>query len=384
MTKFCALCRTSLTKPNNDSNEHIIPQAIGGRKKVRNFLCRSCNNDTGRKWDKELCDQLKPFCTMLDIRRQNGENKPVPLKGVDDKEFVLNRDASISIPRYTRVERDLGDTTEVTIEAKSMRDAKRRLVQEARKRSNLNVEEILSDATSLRDHMQAPLRMSLPLFLSGESAGRSIVKSCLALAYQAGLSVNDCENARRYLEGTGEACFGHYNETDLVKNRPVGICFHSVCVSGDPTKGLILGYVEYFGYQRIVVLLSDNYNGEEFAICYAIDPVSGEELDLDVALDFSCDAIPAVLSNEKVDEGKAEECLKTLLGTCLKHLMITNAIENANSKCGVKSNQSLSGEELERWTNLVADGLARSFLGISANHPLGRQGGDASDEHLTS
>lgn len=372
MTKFCALCRTSLMKPNNDSNEHIIPQAIGGRKKVRNFLCRSCNNDAGRKWDKELCDQLKPFCTMLDIRRQKGENQPVPLRGVDDKEFVLNRDASISIPRYTRVERDLGDKTEVTIEAKSMRDAKRQLVQEARKRSNLNVEEILSDATSLRDHMQAPLRMSLPLFLSGEDASRSIVKSCLALAYQAGLSVDDCENARRYLEGTGEACFGHYNETDLVKNRPVGICFHTVCVSGDPTKSLILAYVEYFGYQRIVARLSDNYHGDAFVICHAIDPVSGEELDLDVALDFSCDAIPAILSNEKVDEGKVEECLKTLLGTCLKHLMITNAIEDANLKCGVKSNQSLSGEELERWTNLVADGLARSFLGISASHPLSR------------
>lgn len=375
MTKFCALCRTSLTKLNNDSNEHIIPQAIGGRKRVHNFLCRSCNNDTGRMWDKELCDQLKPFCTMLGVKRQKGENQPVPMRGVDDKEFVLNSDASLSIPHAIRRVRALSDQTEVIIETKSIEEARNILVQEVTARpgrSDLNVEEILANATFPQDHMQAPLRMSLPLFLSGEGAGRSIVKSCLALAYRSGLSVDDCENARRYLEGTGEICFGHYNETDLVKNRPVGICFHTVCVSGDPTKGLILGYVEYFGYQRIVVLLSDNYNGETFAICYAIDPASGEELDLDVALDFSRDAIPAILSNEKVNEGKVEECLKTLLGTCLKHLMITNAIENANSKCGVKSNHSLSGEELERWINLVADGLACSFLGISANHPLSR------------
>ena len=386
MTRFCALCRAPLTKPNN-SNEHIIPNAIGGRKKMRNFLCKRCNNDTGRKWDNELCDQLKPFCTMLGVKRQKGENQPVPIKGSNGKEFILNTDASISIPHTIRREHALADKTEVIIETSSIKKAKRILAQEVAARcdrTDLDVEKILSNAAFPRNHIQAPLRMSLPLFLSGQGAGRSIVKSCLALAYQAGLSVNDCEYARRYLEETGDACFGHYNKTDLVKNRPTGICFHSVCVSGDPTTGLVLGYVEYFSYQRIIARLSDNYHGDAFVTCYAIDPMSGEELDLDVALNFSSDAIPAILANRKVDEGKVEDCLKSLLGMCFKNLMITNVIENANEKCGFKSTQSLSGEQFEKWSNIVADGLARAFLGVSDNHPLSPRGGDASDKDLTS
>ena len=284
---------------------------------MRDFICRRCNGETGRRWDNELCDQLKPFCTMLGIKRARGTNQPVAIRGADDKKFVLNTDASISIPRNIRTERSLTDKTEVIIEAKSMGEAERLVKQEARKRRNLNVQEILSNATFLRDQIQAPLRMSLPLFLSGEGAGRSIIKSCLGLAYQAGVSADDCEDARKHLEGAGDACFGHYNEFDLVKNRPVGTCFHCICVCGDPVEGHILAYVENFGYQRIVARLSDNYRGDAFDICHAIDPVSGENLDLDVALEFAQDEIPAILANEKVDDGKVEDCLKGVLATCL-------------------------------------------------------------------
>ena len=287
------------------------------------------------------------------------------------RQFVLNPDASISIPHTIRIERTLAGKIEVAIEAKSMQEAKRLLKQEARKRFSLNVEEILSNATDTREQIQFPLRMSLPLFLSGDDVGRSIIKSCLGLAYQAGVSTDDCEDARRYLKGTGDACFGHYSEIDLVKNRPVGICFHCICVYGDPVQGHILAYVEFFGYQRIVARLSDNYRGDAFSICHAIDPVSGESLDLDVALEFTQDEVAAILANERVKDGKVEDCLKGVLATCLSHLMTTNAVERANLKCGVKCGQALSGEQFMKWSDLVAHNLALALLGISPDHPLG-------------
>ena len=341
MISFCALCQTPLTTENS-SNEHIIPNSIGGRKTARTFICKSCNSETGRSWDNALWDQLKPFCTMLGVKRARGTNQPVAMRGADGKKFVLNPDASVSIPHTIRTKRTLAGEIEVAIEAKSMQKAKRLLKQEARKRFSLKVEEILSNATDIREQIQFPLRMSLPLFLSGDDVGRSIIKSCLGLAYQAGVSTDDCEDARRYLKGTGDACFGHYNEIDLVKNRPVGICFHCICVYGDPAQGHILAYVEFFGYQRIVARLSDNYRGDAFSICHAIDPVSGESLDLDVALEFTQDEVPAILANERVNDGKVEDCLKGVLATCLKHLMTTNAVERANLQCGVKCGQALS------------------------------------------
>lgn len=309
------------------------------------------------------------------------------MRDVDNKEFVLSSDASISIPHTIRSERPLADQTEVIIQTKSMEEARKILMQEVAARSDrfdLDVEEILSKATFPRDHIRAPLRMSLPLFLSGEGAGRSIIKSCLALAHQASLTIADCEYARRYLEAVGDVCFGHYNETDLIKNRPVGIWFHAICISGDPTKGHILGYAEYFGCYRTVARLSDKYRGEAFDMCYAIDPVSGEELDLDVALDFSQDDIAAILSHNKLDEDKAEDCLRTLMSACLWHLMVARAYENANALCGVEPDQELSGKLFDKWTTLVADNLARSLVGISPGDPLGSGDVQERDEESTS
>ena len=252
MTKLCALCRTSLTDSKR-SKEHIIPRAIGGHERVKNFICRNCNSETGRSWDDELYEKLKPFCTMLNIKRSGKQNQPIEFRGADNKQFVLNADASISIPHLTRIERAVADKTEVVIEVKSMEIARQVLEQEAGKRPSLDVEEVLSNAISLRDKILFPLRMSLPLLLSGEDAGRSIVKSCLGLAHHAGVAVDDCDYARQYLKGNGHTCFGHYNETDLVKNRPAETYFHCICVHGDPVRGHILAYVEYFGCYRIEV-----------------------------------------------------------------------------------------------------------------------------------
>ena len=285
MTKLCALCQSPL-KGANKTKEHVIPNAIGGRKKVGNFICKPCNDNTGRTWDEELTKQLQPLCTILGVKRERKSNREVLMRDSNNKQFTLHPDASISIPHTIRSEHALGDKTEIIIEASSTEMAKRILAQEVAARPDrpdLNVEEILSNAASLRDQIQSPLRMSLPFFLAGDGTGRSIIKSCLALADQKGVSVEVCENARRYLDGTGDACFGHYNEFDLVKNRPVGLCFHCVGVYGDPSRGHIVAYVEYFSYQRIVARLSDNYCGKAFDICYAIDPVAGKELALEVA-----------------------------------------------------------------------------------------------------
>lgn len=74
-----------------------------------------------------------------------------------------------------------------------------------------------------------------------------------------------------------------YNETDVVLNRPQNTFFHCVHVQGDPQTRGVLGYVEYFGYLRLVVMLSNAYSGRAFSECYAVDPVAGLELSLVLA-----------------------------------------------------------------------------------------------------
>ena len=51
-TPRCALCDAEITNAN-DSQEHIILNAIGGTRKVRGVYCVRCNSDSGSKWDSK-------------------------------------------------------------------------------------------------------------------------------------------------------------------------------------------------------------------------------------------------------------------------------------------------------------------------------------------
>jgi len=50
LSSECALCDIKITK-DNDTKEHIIPNAIGGRKKITGFICKDCNLRSGDEWE---------------------------------------------------------------------------------------------------------------------------------------------------------------------------------------------------------------------------------------------------------------------------------------------------------------------------------------------
>ena len=121
------------------------------------------------------------------------------------------------------------------------------------------------------------------------------------------------------------------------------VFFHCIFVSGDPASRQILGYAEYFGYQRIVARLSSDYDGDPFSCCYAIDPVTGQELDIDVHLNFTPEDIDAIYAGRKVDYSKMEIALAPLVeayqersrNTSIAHA-VDDAVEFAMAKCGVQ------------------------------------------------
>ncbi|KXV23554.1 hypothetical protein AD942_01655 [Gluconobacter japonicus] len=64
--------------------------------------------------------------------------------------------------------------------------------------------------------------------------------------------------------------------------------FFAIAATIQPgTTGMLLGYVEYFGFLRAVVLLSETYIGPNIENCYAIDPTTGIQFNLSVRLQFS-------------------------------------------------------------------------------------------------
>lgn len=128
--------------------------------------------------------------------------------------------------------------------------------------------------------------------VQGPHIDRSIVKSAVALACDAGLTSADCDLAIAYLRDEeaeyDEDGFWHYYQQDLLANRNIGLPLHCAYVTGNPNNGLLLGYVELYGFVRRVICLSRHYDGESFSRVYAVDPVTGQEInDVQINLDDS-------------------------------------------------------------------------------------------------
>ena len=369
MTKLCAFCRTPLTKSNR-TREHIIPNAIGGHKKIRNFICKRCNDKTGEKWDSELASQLRALCTMLDIKRDRDNNRQLSVETISGRKLTLNSDGSLTNPEVTVDKSTVGDKTHFQIRATSIPHLKKIMSKMTKKKyPDVDIDRLLMQAIQSQEPLQEPIHIHVET--GGALAGRSIVKSCLALAYEAGLTIDDCENAKRYLLQNREACFGYYNETDPITNRPHNIPLHCVYVRADTAKGLVLAYVEYFGFQKIVACLSDNYSGPTIERCYGVNPLTGEELDVDVDLTLEKNDISSIYNYEKWDYGRAKYDMENTLlvwkeidnGRVIERV-VNDAIDDACSELGIREGDVLSDERILEFSDYVFCKFAPTLLRI--------------------
>ena len=357
----CAFCGISLTG-ENASREHIFPNAIGGRKSVGNFLCVACNSRTGSEWDDELVRQFKPLCTMLNVSRARGQNRRFVVETVSGRRLDLNPDGSMTIAEPLFEAQELDGNTAVKIRARTMRELRSMLSGLKSKHPQIDVDELMKRVKRIQEYSSEPYEV--PLNVGGPLAGRSMIKSCLSMVYDAGFDIGHCEEAERYLLKGGPPCFGYYTERDAVRNRPEKTFFHCIQVRGDPERRQLLAYVEYFGWLRVIACLSRNYERCAFSHCYAIDPVSGKELDLDIVLEIDPADLPEIYDGRKVNYGEVARDLGVLVGAWremdidrARAHAIEEALAFAYETCGIGEGDILSDEQAARFARVVSNQL---------------------------
>ena len=356
--RTCGLCGTALTGENS-SREHVFPIAIGGRKSVCNFLCRACNNRAGTEWDYELVRQLRPLCTMLNIRRTRRRNLPFVVETVSDRKLAVHPDGSMTIAEPRPEMQEVDGKTVVKVRAGTTRELRRKLRKLTKNHREIDVDELMKQAEPVQEYSNEPYAISLSV--GGTLAGRSMVKSCLAMVHDAGLTTNHCEEAEHYLLKGEKPCFGFYTKHDLVRNRPEKTFFHCVHVRGDPEQRQILAYVEYFGCLRFIAWLSRNYEGCAFSHCYAVNPVTGKELDLDIVLDINPADLAELDDGAKVDYDEVARALGVLVGAWkemdvdrARTRAIDDAITFACGECGIREGDILSDDQAAQFARVVS------------------------------
>lgn len=95
--RFCALCGKEFGTPGVvDSREHIIPNSLGGQKKVTGIICDACNNRTGLDWDAVLADQLSFVSVLTNAKRDRGEQPCFEAKTQSGKTVRVHADGHLA------------------------------------------------------------------------------------------------------------------------------------------------------------------------------------------------------------------------------------------------------------------------------------------------
>ncbi len=345
----CALCGIELG-PENDSAEHLITNAIGGKRKVRGVYCVPCNSSSGTFWDAELARQFQFMVLQLGVVRDRGTAPSGTFSTASGEPIHLHSDGTLSFPLAKPVVTKEGDGVRIASRVRTRADAETMLRGFKRIYPKLDVDAALQNITEETSYLKEPV-VGVTEF-GGPKAGRSAVKSALTLAVSAGVQPQSCNLALDYLKHEeSKPCYGFYSRRDLVTNRPQDTVFHCVAVEADPTNGRVIGYVELFSVYRIIIGLSDCYAGLPLKDTYAIDPTTGAKLNLDVDFTLTNNELQFALSGADDSTAAQVRAMNEVMSIAQRlsfkreeARVARRAYQTALSKLGLKPGQDMTPE----------------------------------------
>lgn len=351
----CSLCNLPFSE-TKDSEEHIIPQSIGGKKVVTGYICETCNNTKGNEWDSKLAKQLNPLSILFKIKRERSEVPSITLSTDKGTQFVISVSGQISLTKPTYKEQEIPEEnkTLIHIQARNEKEARQQILRAKKYHPQLDVDSLMKQVKMTSSYTDDYFVFNMGVF--DENCVKSIVKTALSLVVKSGISSDYCKYAKDYLQNiSSDYCFGYFYEIDPILNRPEGTPLHCVFVKGDPNNGIIYAYIELFGVHRGLVCLSDTYEGDSFEDCYAIDPRTSKQLDLDISLDISKEDLKKYILTNSQPLEKVKEILNEIIPLQLQldsdneqERVLTHAVNTAFANCGAAEGEALTDEHREK------------------------------------
>jgi hypothetical protein len=264
--------------PDAWADEHVIPNALGGRWKSPRLLCRACNSAFGADIDAALCRELGAPMNMLGLSRERGSvpNQLVTLGAGD--EYLRDAEGNLRRTRPLVRQEQSGDEVQISVTASSTKQLRQTLRSLARKYAGkIDVDEWMQKISMTRRFEESATIFRLR-GAGSEACFRGITKVA-ANAYMAtGGSRSQILECVDHINGQRVRCARWYYCADVLDARQPEELTHIVGLHGTP-GGRLWAYVELFRAFRFAVRLSSNYSGEPVSVNYVYDLIGGKVLD---------------------------------------------------------------------------------------------------------
>lgn len=295
--KKCLFCGNEFEEL---SKEHIIPNAICGRIKSRNLICKDCNSSLGDEIDNGFNGVYNQVINLFGIKRERGYSEPSIVTGLEDNktykyfsngdyelaesyftmEIAENRQLSIKIEGPVNKKKLLGDVGKYLSKNKEILNQNgidyKNAIKETQKYINDNWESM-----SKRTMPYKPDYIKFSSAFGGININFAILKILYLFLKDSKPDIkfneeNIIEILKTKSENVKNICFYYSLEKNLFDEVDDEISHH-ICIKSTGNK--IVGYIKLFSLTPYICILDDNYNGEPFEAKYGFNLLSQKEFE---------------------------------------------------------------------------------------------------------
>jgi hypothetical protein len=238
---------------SNNSEAHIIPNALGGRLKPKGILCRTCNGELGSLADNALFEAFGAWPTLLDLPRDHGSNAPKSVVSESGRNVRVTANGPYTATDVRYDKTALGDgATRFEIDAPNGKIARQKIQQLVKEFPQVDAAEAERNAKEVSlpadERINAAINLHPAALLGGVAAA-----IWLHSIYATGAAALNWSGIKEYIVQSqqGRGPWRHYVDglPGLVgPDVPFG---HRVLFRSVPSTGQLIAYVEVLGVLRI-------------------------------------------------------------------------------------------------------------------------------------
>ena len=295
----CYICSGPIT-PQNQSLEHIILNAIGGKLKSKNLICKECNSKLGSEMDAHLAEELNILAGTFMVSRDRGNIPTIKgLKTVKGESYDLVDGIKpvMSSPKFERIEE--GENTRIKMAMRSEKEMKARLKDLKKKYPTFDIEEAKKHTQWYRYYMQDPLQIS---FSTGDSlSARAYCKTATNAYMFFGGERKYIKHLIPYLQGEmdkEDILISYFPDSYEYFNSEV--C-HLIHLAGNCQENTLYALVDFFSCCCFLIILNEEYDGPNFQKTYCYELSENKEIEKKLSFELTKQKLHSIRNSNSHD-----------------------------------------------------------------------------------